>query len=70
MSIESRGSRGALRGRANELPIERLDSLESVRDEWTRLADKSDNIFATWEWNSIWWRQQGGDRTALDLCMP
>ena len=54
-----------VRGRTNrrsELRIERLSSLESVREEWSRLAERTDNIFATWEWNSIWWRHQGGDR--------
>lgn len=54
-----------VRGRDNgrgELRIERLSSLESVREDWSRLAERTDNIFATWEWNSIWWRHRGGDR--------
>ena len=58
----SRVARGASAA-PEELTIERLDSLESIRDEWTRLADGGDNIFATWEWNSIWWRHQGRGRT-------
>ena len=52
--------------RRSELRIERLSSLESVREDWSRLAETTDNIFATWEWNSIWWRHQGGDRA---LCL-
>ena len=58
----ARVARGASRPR-DELTIERLASLEPIRDEWTRLADESDNIFATWEWNSIWWRHHGRGRT-------
>jgi CelD/BcsL family acetyltransferase involved in cellulose biosynthesis len=26
------------------------------------LAEQSDNLFATWEWASTWWRHFGGDR--------
>jgi CelD/BcsL family acetyltransferase involved in cellulose biosynthesis len=58
----------AVRGRSSprsELTIERLSSLESVRDEWSRLAGETDNIFATWEWNSIWWRHHGRGRSLL-----
>jgi perosamine synthetase len=49
----------------SELRIERLSSLESVREDWSRLAERTDNIFATWEWNSIWWRHQGGNPALL-----
>jgi dTDP-4-amino-4,6-dideoxygalactose transaminase/CelD/BcsL family acetyltransferase involved in cellulose biosynthesis len=44
------------------LEIERLSTLESVRDEWRALAEQTGNIFATWEWNSIWWRHHGRGR--------
>ncbi len=37
----------------------RLPSLEAARDSWTELADQQDNVFATWEWASSWWRTYG-----------
>jgi CelD/BcsL family acetyltransferase involved in cellulose biosynthesis len=55
----------ATRTRSNprqNLEIERLSTLESVRDEWSALAEQTGNIFATWEWNSIWWRHHGRRR--------
>jgi CelD/BcsL family acetyltransferase involved in cellulose biosynthesis len=45
--------------------LERLPTLESARVEWNELATKSRNIFATWEWNSIWWQHFGEGRTLL-----
>ena len=45
--------------------LERLPTLESVRVEWNELATKSRNIFATWEWNSIWWKHFGEGRALL-----
>jgi CelD/BcsL family acetyltransferase involved in cellulose biosynthesis len=45
------------RARSSELPLsfELVDSLDQLRDDWIRLADESDNLFATWEWMSTWW---------------
>jgi perosamine synthetase len=39
--------------------IEWIDSLDDARDDWARLALASRNVFATWEWASIWWRHHG-----------
>jgi CelD/BcsL family acetyltransferase involved in cellulose biosynthesis len=39
--------------------VERLDFL---REDWTRLAAASGNVFATWEWNELWWRHYGRGR--------
>jgi CelD/BcsL family acetyltransferase involved in cellulose biosynthesis len=36
-----------------------------VSDEWSSLAAETGNIFATWEWTSIWWRHFGRDRDLL-----
>ncbi|MEA2160625.1 MAG: hypothetical protein QOD66_3005 [Solirubrobacteraceae bacterium] len=47
------------------LRVELLPSLDAAREEWARLARRSQNIFATWEWNSIWWRHFGEDRPLL-----
>ena len=44
------------------LRLEPISSLDSIREEWDDLAARSGNIFATWEWNSIWWRHFGGGR--------
>lgn len=43
----------------------RLDvvhDLASLRDDWSRLADASGNLFSTWEWADVWWRHLGGER--------
>lgn len=49
--------------------IEPVESLESIRDEWTELAQRTGNVFATWEWNSIWWRHFGkGHRLLVTAC--
>jgi perosamine synthetase len=49
---EPRSSQAAIR-------LEPIDELDSLRDEWAQLADGGGNVFATWEWNAIWWRHFG-----------
>jgi CelD/BcsL family acetyltransferase involved in cellulose biosynthesis len=39
--------------------LETITDLESLRDEWTRLAIATRNVFATWEWNTTWWKHFG-----------
>ena len=48
--------------RGDATSVELTSALESYRDEWSDLADAATNIFATWEWNDLWWRHYGGDR--------
>jgi CelD/BcsL family acetyltransferase involved in cellulose biosynthesis len=48
-----------------ELSLERIDDLASVRDEWTELAERAGNVFATWEWADAWWRVYGDERPLL-----
>ncbi|MGI8886678.1 MAG: GNAT family N-acetyltransferase [Gaiellaceae bacterium] len=36
------------------LRFERVDSLEEVREDWSRLAELSGNVFLTWEWMAAW----------------
>jgi CelD/BcsL family acetyltransferase involved in cellulose biosynthesis len=43
--------------------IKRLASLDEARACWTKLAERSDNIFSTWEWADVWWRHFGHGRT-------
>jgi CelD/BcsL family acetyltransferase involved in cellulose biosynthesis len=45
-----------------ELTLERIDDLASLREEWTALAERAGNLFATWEWAETWWQVYGGDR--------
>jgi CelD/BcsL family acetyltransferase involved in cellulose biosynthesis len=45
--------------------VERLGALEELRDEWDALASATGNVFATWEWASLWWRRFGESRTLL-----
>ena len=42
-----------------------MPDLDTVREEWSALAAGDDNIFATWEWASIWWRHLGEGRPLL-----
>jgi CelD/BcsL family acetyltransferase involved in cellulose biosynthesis len=39
-----------------------LDSLESLEEDWKRLAAVNGNVFASWEWNQLWWRHHAGGR--------
>lgn len=51
---------------AEVLPlVERVDSLDALRDEWRDLAASARGIFATWEWADIWWRHFGRGQTLL-----
>jgi CelD/BcsL family acetyltransferase involved in cellulose biosynthesis len=42
--------------------IEIVDGLPALRDDWSRLASASRNLFAAWEWNELWWRHYGRGR--------
>ena len=51
----SPGQREAL----DALTVEAVESLDSVRQEWSGLARASANVFSTWEWAALWWRHFG-----------
>lgn len=38
---------------------EPIPALEAARSEWAELAERSGNVFATWEWAHTWWRHFG-----------
>jgi CelD/BcsL family acetyltransferase involved in cellulose biosynthesis len=42
--------------------IEPIAGLDAARDDWTRLAEASGELFSTWEWASAWWRHLGAGR--------
>ncbi len=43
---------------------------ESLRADWSILAERSGNLFATWEWADVWWRHYGdGHRQATLRCV-
>ena len=44
-----------------ELTLE-VGELDPLRAVWTKLAERSRNLFGTWEWASTWWRHFGQDR--------
>jgi CelD/BcsL family acetyltransferase involved in cellulose biosynthesis len=45
-----------------DLTLEPIDDLASVREDWTALAERAGNVFATWEWADAWWRVYGEGR--------
>lgn len=45
-----------------DLSLEPLGGFEDIRAEWTELAERSGNLFSTWEWAYSWWRHFGDDR--------
>ena len=47
---------------ASPVGVELIDHLDPLREDWTRLAAASDNVFATWEWNELWWRHYSRGR--------
>lgn len=47
---------------ATPLRIEPVDRLQSIEAEWSDLAEASRNIFATWDWASLWWTHFGRER--------
>ena len=47
---------------AAELRLEKVERLEDLREDWTRLAPETGHPFATYEWNEAWWRLSPGDR--------
>jgi CelD/BcsL family acetyltransferase involved in cellulose biosynthesis len=42
--------------------FELVDRLESLREEWTNLAEQGRNVFATWEFAATWWQHFGAGR--------
>jgi dTDP-4-amino-4,6-dideoxygalactose transaminase len=44
------------------LKLEPVESFELLRPEWTALAERSRNVFSTWEWAATWWRHFGAER--------
>jgi CelD/BcsL family acetyltransferase involved in cellulose biosynthesis len=42
--------------------VELVSGLEAYRDAWIELAESARNVFATWEWNDLWWRHYGDGR--------
>jgi CelD/BcsL family acetyltransferase involved in cellulose biosynthesis len=53
---------GRVRAPTHDEPtvIESFCKLEARRDDWSRFAERSRNIFATWEWAATWWEHYGG----------
>jgi CelD/BcsL family acetyltransferase involved in cellulose biosynthesis len=47
------GSTGRL---ALGFQLEQISRFDGLSEEWNRLAELSENVFASWEWVSTWWR--------------
>ena len=48
--------------------LELFGNLDAVGSEWRALAAQTRNIFATWEFASIWWRHFGKNRPLRIIC--
>jgi dTDP-4-amino-4,6-dideoxygalactose transaminase/CelD/BcsL family acetyltransferase involved in cellulose biosynthesis len=58
-----RVARAALRPRPRRAPsLAWVEDIDVLRDLWRSLAAAAGNVFATWEWASVWWRQYGAGR--------
>jgi CelD/BcsL family acetyltransferase involved in cellulose biosynthesis len=44
------------------LELERLEGLDALTEDWSRLADAAGNVFSTPEWAEVWWRHYGDGR--------
>jgi CelD/BcsL family acetyltransferase involved in cellulose biosynthesis len=42
--------------------LEHFTTLEAAHEPWPILAERSGNLFASWEWVSTWWRHFGAGR--------
>jgi CelD/BcsL family acetyltransferase involved in cellulose biosynthesis len=47
------------------LQVELVEDLELLREDWSALGARTGNLFATWEWNSLWWQEMGRGRRLL-----
>jgi CelD/BcsL family acetyltransferase involved in cellulose biosynthesis len=47
--------------------FELVDRLDSVREEWTSLAEQGQNVFATWEFTATWWEHFGAGRRLVTV---
>jgi CelD/BcsL family acetyltransferase involved in cellulose biosynthesis len=51
------------------LRVEKVDDLDELAAEWPALGEQSGNVFAAWDWHSIWWRHFGhGRRLCIGAC--
>jgi CelD/BcsL family acetyltransferase involved in cellulose biosynthesis len=55
-------SSGNLVSQAGSPTVELVDRLDSLGEDWTRLAAADGNLFGTWEWSELWWRHYGRGR--------
>lgn len=53
------------RGERTRFELEPFAALDTVQDVWPALAERSGNMFASWEWVSTWWHHFGGERALL-----
>jgi CelD/BcsL family acetyltransferase involved in cellulose biosynthesis len=47
--------------------FELVDRLDSLREEWTNLAEQGQNVFATWEFAATWWDHFGAGRRLVTI---
>jgi CelD/BcsL family acetyltransferase involved in cellulose biosynthesis len=65
--LEPRSVPAAVGTRPLAVRFELVDRLESLREEWGKLAEQGRNIFATWEFATIWWEHFGAGRRLVTV---
>jgi CelD/BcsL family acetyltransferase involved in cellulose biosynthesis len=52
----------------SDLRLEAVADPASLREEWTALAERAGNVFATWEWADAWWSAYGQGKRLVTAC--
>jgi CelD/BcsL family acetyltransferase involved in cellulose biosynthesis len=63
--LSARTATGSRADANGALILEQYQGLDALQAEWTELAERCGNPFATWEWAATWWDHFGGDRPLL-----
>jgi CelD/BcsL family acetyltransferase involved in cellulose biosynthesis len=65
--LEPRSAPAAVGTPPAAVRFELVDRLESLREEWTNLAEQGQNVFATWEFGNTWWEYFGAGRRLVTV---
>jgi CelD/BcsL family acetyltransferase involved in cellulose biosynthesis len=52
----------------SDFVFETVADMQAVRSEWSALAERSSNLFGTWDWAESWWRHFGAGALSVVVC--